>query len=276
MDHKARPKEVGVENGKVPVRAVHRAVDVLMELTNGPQTLGALARTTGLSKATTHRLLTTLTHRRMVMQDGQTGLYSLGTGCFRIVEAMKGGHTGLGAIALPTLERLARESGETATLHVRFGDQRLCVEEVPSMQAVRYTAGRGATAPIHAGSAGKVLLAFLDDGLRNQVVQSLTLSSVTELTVVDAGALLMELELARRQGWAISRGERIKGAAAVTAPVFDSTGAVVAALSVLGPESRLDTEGLAAARPLVLDAAHELTAIVSMSGSRDSEEVAAP
>lgn len=247
---------------RFPVRAVARAVDLLMVLTQGPRSLGDLAQEAGLSKATAHRLLASLGYQDVIIQDPSAGEYSLGPGCFRLVEAVSDGLSGLGAVARPVLERLREETGETITLHVRVASQRICIEELTSTHAMRYTAGLGATAPVYVGSAGKLLLAYLDDPARERLLRTVTLTPVTSATVTDAEQLRREFGQIRELGWAESRGERIVGAVAVSAPVFDAEGGIIAALSVLGPEARLHSRHFMAGRDLVVAAAVEVTAML--------------
>lgn len=76
-----RPAPTGDGMGSEGVRAIKRAIDLLLLLTRGPQSLTALASAAGLSKATTHRVLQSLQHRHVVSQDHETSLYALGAGC---------------------------------------------------------------------------------------------------------------------------------------------------------------------------------------------------
>lgn len=242
-------------SGQVPVRSVGRAVDILMALTHGPYSLGRIAEQTELSKATTHRLLASLAHRQLVVQDQQTGDYLLGPGAFILADAVLRGMGGLGVVARPMLETLRDRTRETITLHVRAGSQRVCVEELVGPQSVRYTAGVGAVNPIHSGSAGKLLLAFSDEAERAQLLGQLTLEPVTDATITDRGVLERELHRVRRDGFAESRGERVAGAAAISAPIFAPDGAILAALSILGPEGRLTEATMEEFRPLLLETA---------------------
>jgi DNA-binding IclR family transcriptional regulator len=88
------------------------------------------------------------------------------------------------------------------------------------------------------------LLAFLPDTEQRQLLKTLRLVRVTDRTVSNRRALERSLAKVRRDGYAISFGEGIVGAAAVAVPVFDVSGRSVAVISVLGPEGRLSADRL--------------------------------
>ncbi|GAA5148563.1 hypothetical protein GCM10023321_11020 [Pseudonocardia eucalypti] len=246
-------------NDGVPVRAVSRAVALLVALTDGPRTLGHLAAATGLSKTTAFRLLGTLAGSYLVVQDPKGGMYSLGPGCFQFLEALSSPGNGLEIVARPELERLRVETEETAALHVRVGGQRICVTELPSARPIRYIAGIGVAEPVHAGSAGKVLLAWLNPDDLEHLLDRITLVPRTSATITNREVLMGELAEVRERGWALSHGERIDGAVGVSVPVRDAAGGVLASLSVIGPAARLTDQRAEEVLPEVLATAERIT-----------------
>jgi DNA-binding IclR family transcriptional regulator len=221
------------------VRSVARAVDLLIVLGTGPKPLREISAEVGLTKPTTYRLLSTLRSKGMVLQDSMSGEYGLGPACFHLMSAVVNGHAGFVLDDKPTLQALRDETGETITVHTRAGLSRICIQEFPSPHPIRYIAGLGATASIHIGSAGKVLLAFMPADERERVLADVRLTAMTANTITDRTTLNTELEKVARQGYAISHGERVDGAVGVSAPILDATGRALAALSVLGPSQRL-------------------------------------
>jgi DNA-binding IclR family transcriptional regulator len=220
------------------VQSVERGVDILLALATGPSTVTQLARDTGLSKGTAHRLLATLNREGFVLQDPADSRYMLGPAVLRLVQEAAQGLGAFAALGKPALVRLWELSGETVTLHLRIGPERMCVEEIPSPAPLRYVASVGSRAPLHVGAAGKVLLAFEEPEALERTLETLPLEAITPATIVNPHALRKELALVRRRGWASSTGERVPDAAAISVPVF-SHGQLVAALSLLGPASRL-------------------------------------
>jgi DNA-binding IclR family transcriptional regulator len=100
------------------------------------------------------------------------------------------------------------------------------------------------------------------------------LDPLTEATIVDWDVLLEELRTVRSQGWAESHGERVRGAFAVSAPIFDERGEVVAAVSILGPEARLTRTRLIEFRRALLSAATRASSLVSAPVPEASNTVA--
>jgi DNA-binding IclR family transcriptional regulator len=250
-----------------PVRAVTRAMDVLLSLEEGPQSLAKIADVTGLTKPTAHRLLATLSRNQLVIQNPWTSDYMLGPGCLGIANAVLNGLGGLGLMAQDILEGLAKTSQESVALHVPAGTQRVCVAQVPSPQPVRYTADVGAAKPMYTGAMGKILLAFAHEQDRLELFSRLTLTPVTPLTITNKFELENELAEVRKQGYAVSRGEQADGVASISAPIFAASGHVMAAVSILGPSTRMSDDAMAKLRPLVVRAGQEISRLLGYKRS---------
>jgi DNA-binding IclR family transcriptional regulator len=196
------------------VGVLDKAVRVLDALEQGPATLAELMERTGLPRATAHRLAVALEVHRLVARDVD-GRFLLGP---RIALTNL-----LAAAAGPILESLRDKTGESATLFVRSGpDARRCVAAADRASGLRDTVPVGAVLPMSGGSAAHVLIAATGEA-------------------IPSGASFGEREVASvtRLGYATSVAEREPGLASVSAPVRDTSGAVVAAISVSGPVERL-------------------------------------
>ncbi|MBS1676361.1 MAG: IclR family transcriptional regulator [Actinobacteria bacterium] len=246
------------------VGTVSRAVGLLMVLRDGPKRLGDVSAAAGLSKPTAHRILSSLKATGMVMQDPLSGEYALGPTCYSLMTAIVSGDAGMLLGAGRRLEQLRDETGETITVHVRAGRSRICIQEYPSSQPIRYTEGVGSTVGIHVGSAGKVLLAFMPEAEREKILEQIRLTPLTSTTITDLDVLREELAETLQNGYAISRGERAEGAMGISAPILDSTGDgfAFATLSVLGPAERV-TEQLDVTIKRALTAGREVAATVA-------------
>ncbi len=220
------------------VQAVTRAIDVAMALRDGPRRLTDICRVTGLSKGTAFRLLQTLSYRWLIFKDPDTDLYMLGPGALSL---MQGVLLGLGAVVAgqsDALRELQQAYGETVAVHVRMGMERVCIYELPSPNPLRYTLGIGASAPLHAGAAGKAILAILPDDEVERTLRRLYMARITERTIVERGQMMAELKRTREQGYATSIGEVVPGACAVSVG-FSAMDGTRAAVSVYGPETRI-------------------------------------
>ena len=218
------------------VGVLDKAVLVLDAVHGGAHSLAALTATTGLSRATAHRLAVALEVHGLLARDA-AGRWSVGP---RVSE-LAGGDTLLQRAA-PVLARLRDHTGESAQLYRREGDLRVCVAASERVSGLRDTVPVGAALPMTAGSAAQVLLAFSD-----------------EPAPPDAAFSERALAEVRRRGWAHSVAEREAGVASVSAPVRGADGTVVAAISVSGPLERLGRQPGRLHAAAVVAAARELS-----------------
>jgi DNA-binding IclR family transcriptional regulator len=226
---------------EAPVRTGTQAVDRALHLlglveAEGDVGVTALAGAAGLSVSTTHRLLHALVAAGMIAQDRDTERYHLGP---RLIALGRGAETRLGLTRWHAeLQRLAAETGESASLGIRLGDEVLIADHVPSAQPLRFDAGVGRRVPIHASAMGKALLARADDPAA-EVIGLGELERFTDRTLTDRAALTAELDVIRRRGWALNDGERNRGVRAVAVAIPTAAADVAAAVAVQGPEVRL-------------------------------------
>lgn len=242
-----------MEDRKLTVRAVERALDILMCFTKDSDLgLSEIAGAIGLHKSTVHRLLTTLEERGFVIRDPATDKYRLGLKIWEL-SAHLSHNDDPAVLLLPQMEQLRDRLGETVSLYLRDGTDRLRIQAVQSNQAIRRVAQVGARLPLFVGASSKVLVAYAEDAVLRAV-----LDSPDWPAAVDREAYMSQLEEIRRAGYATSYEEREPGAAAVAAPIFDRNGRVAAALSVSGPVSRLSPQTLEKMAPVLIEAAREM------------------
>ena len=141
-------------------------------------------------------------------------------------------------------------TGESAQLYVRSLDERVCIDAVESPSELRTIVPVGAALPLTKGSAGKLFLAWTTPADHDRLTADLT---PTELARLD-----QQILTARRRGWAESVGEREPGVASVSAPIVGAHDALVAAISVSGPVSRLGRGGAKRHAPAVMAAARDV------------------
>lgn len=212
-----------------------KAVDVLDALARGPKTLAELVVVTGLPRATAHRLAVALEHHDLVRRDGD-GRFALGFRLATLGRAALDGNP-LAALARDAMSALRDATEESVQLYLRDGDRRVCIESLESPHGLRTIVAVGASLPLDAGSAGKVL--------RGDDVPA--------------------------RGWVESVEEREAGVASVSAPIRDASGNVLAAVSVSGPIERTTRQPGRRYGAAVRDAATTISdSLLLLGGGRTS------
>ncbi|MGE5619408.1 MAG: IclR family transcriptional regulator [Sphingomonadaceae bacterium] len=248
-------------SSKTTVQSVERTLDILEALAAmGEAGIAQLSNRVGLHASTVHRLLATLIARGYVRQNPESGRYLLGLKPLDVARAVRA-HLDLRMEALPILQDLMKQSGETANLAVLDDHQIVYLEQVSSPGwMLRMFVQVGARAPLHSTASGKVLLAALPPQELDELLRSYPLTPYASRTIVDASILMDELQEVRRQGYATDYGEQEEGVSCIAAPVRDHNGRVVAAISISGPWIRITPERVRSLVPLVKEACARLSA----------------
>ena len=250
------------------LQAIDRAVAVLSVFTPERPVVGLsdIARLTGLSRSTVHRLLAALTAHGMVQHVAHSTSYSLGPRLLGLADTARH-HLTRERQAEPVMTWLRDQCGETVGLHVLDETPaRRTLSQVESTQPLRRTyTDLGTPLPAHHGAPGKVLLAFAPEEVREAAL-SRRLTSPDGTGVLRREDVRAELAEIRERGYAMSLEERVRGVVALAVPARDHTGEVAAALSVSIPAVRAGREELVALAPLALHAASTLSARLGYIG----------
>lgn len=223
--------------------AVTRALEILELLGGADQglRLKAIAQQLDIPESTAHRLLASLVESGFAEQRDDYGEYSLGWKIVVLANAM-GRDARLVQMVRPYLEELVRQLGFTANLAVLSNLEVMYLDcQTPRRSMALYVAS-GLTLPAHATSLGKSLLAFQDADTRDALLDRLTLTPLTPSTVKTQQELVAALDEIRQQGYALDRGELRPDVSCVAAPLLDSRGHAIAAISITAPESDLPTD----------------------------------
>lgn len=228
--------------------SVSRAIALLRALADSQVEGGRvthLAKATGQTQATTHRLLQTLSAERVVVQDAQTKRYRLAMDFFTIA-ARAGDSMGLRALCRPALLRLTASLGDTIFLLVRSGFDAVCLDRTEGPFPIRsFTGDIGGRIALGVGQGGMAILAMLPEAEREEVIR-FNLPRVREYGVFDEVYLRTEIERVRQFGYAARNTGLLEGMAGVAVPIVDHAGAAIGALSVGTIASRLSEDRLPA------------------------------
>ena len=241
------------------LRTIRKATQVLDLFSLGRPEWGVseVARALELPKSTTSELMSTLADQRLLSRTVK-GRYRLGWRLFELSQTLLD-TTEFRIEARRVMEELVRGWGETVHLAVLDGVQAVYVEKMQPTPAVQIKISRaGARLPAHCSGVGKVLLAHCEWEYVAELLEDQGLQALTENTITDLEALAEELERVRKRGYAYDNEEITIGLCCVAAPIYDSKGDVVAAISFSVPAYRFrprESEYTAA----ILDAARYIS-----------------
>lgn len=242
-----------MDDGKITVRAVERALDILLCFADSQYlSLTEIASKVDLHKSTVHRLLASLENKGFIQRDSATEKYGLGFSLWELSTHLSQSDD-LGVKLLPEMERLRDLVGETVSLYLRDGMERVRIQAVQSNQAIRRVAPIGARMPLYVGASSKVLTAYADEAVQEQVLLEAERSHG-----FDRLTYSQHLRDIRTQGYATSVEEREPGAAAIAVPVLERSGRLIAALAVSGPANRLTTEMMLEFAPAITESARRM------------------
>ncbi len=231
--------------------------------------LNDLVEQSGLKQTTVFRLLSALEAEGII---GKTagGEYALGAELIRLGGRAMRAHP-FREVAQPFLRKLARETTESTTLDILWladgganGKKRplsMVIDETTGQHLLGMTQYTGVRFDAHTTSTGKALLAWQSaDVLEN--IDLITLPKFTKKTVIDPAKFEQELEGVRQRGYATAVDELEIGICAVAAPIFNHHGDVLAAVSIGGPTSRINTKRIKDLGKLLVDTTSEISQLL--------------
>jgi IclR family transcriptional regulator, KDG regulon repressor len=200
-----------------------------------------VARMANISPSTAGRLMAGMKESGILQQNPVSRAYSPGSKVLAWSSVYMA-QLNIRTVALPFMEEVRRTTGETVTLYILDGNDRLCVERMESQHSIRMVTRVGNKLPLYAGSAGKAILAYMPAAWQVEYLRTVALKPLTSQTYSDPVVLQKELEKIRQDGFAASFGEWILEASGVAAPIFGPDGVVLGALSISGPSARFTAQ----------------------------------
>lgn len=257
------------------VTALARGLDVIQAFSRDtPElTLSEVAARTGLKPATARRSLITLSTLGYVRQHGRR--YVLTARVLQLgaafVESMN-----LNEVAQNYLQEVVDVFHDASSLSILDGNNIVYLVHIPSNRPARLRQYVGARMPAHAASMGYILLSGLDDTAFEAYLAQAPFPAYTPRTPTSAQEIRELIEHARRDGYAIAQDAIAFGALALSVPVHDKEGRVVAAINCSADATRVDRETMIRERfPALQNAAkrisHELTRFPALTLSTQPE-----
>jgi IclR family transcriptional regulator, acetate operon repressor len=265
-----RVEAVDVAGAQTGTQAVDRAAQLLVRVIEAaePQSFGALTEGAELPKSTASRLLNALERQGLVERD-RDGAFRPGPVVTRF--ARRSSTTDdLIEVAAPFLETLSRRTGETVNLAIPGNHVVEQIAQVDSRYMLGATNWVGLGVPFHCSALGKVFLAHgvveLPKG---------RLEQRGPRTLTSREALVADLQLVLRRGYAVADEELEPGLVAIAAPVRGSEGIVVASVSVSGPSVRLTPDRTVKIAGMVAGEAYALSIALGFQPVKAQKEGAA-
>jgi len=217
-----------------------------------------VAELLGVARSTAYRYLQTLVQAGFLSEDGRGG-FRLGMKVLQLSRLARRSY-GLASIAVPAMQELTERFRQTVLLTGRQGNAVVCLEREEAVeQYVRLSYERGTVLALNAGASAQVLLAWMDEPELDKLLATVELRRFTETSITDPKALKNRLSDIREKGYSITIGEVDAEAMGIAAPVFTSTGEVVAALSVVLIRSRVSPDAVDEIVTAVVETARQLT-----------------
>lgn len=239
------------------VKSLAKAFRMLECFTVQPPELGVteLAELNGIAKSNAHNILATLQQGGYV-EKLPNGKYALG---LRLLEFsyIINQHLGYPKAVYDLLLELATRVGEIVYFGLPLGSEVLYLyvaHPVDRMRQLPYRDILGEHAPLYCTGIGKAMLAAMPEDTWGEKIPR-ERRVYTANTVTDYDAILEELWRTRRRGYSIDNCEREENVRCVGVPVYNSTGQLVAGVSVSGPSSSMTDQKLLECSKLLAETA---------------------
>jgi DNA-binding IclR family transcriptional regulator len=224
------------------INSVLRACNILRCLSKdeGRFKISEVARHLQLDRSTTYRVLLSLEKCGFVEKDKRTGEYSLGMAAFEIGNGYVRRMDFI-QISKPIMADLALKVQETVHLAVLSETEIVYVDRADSPRSLGVMSKIGQTAPVYCTALGKVLLAFQAERELSRIIDGIKLTPFTKSTITSKKKLIKELGEIRKRGYALDQREYEEDVECIGAPIKDHQGNVIAALSISGPQRKVNT-----------------------------------
>lgn len=191
-----------------------------------------------LAKSTVSRLLKTLLNQGYVKKNPENQKYSLGNKILTLYSALSS-RMEIVKEAHPFLEDLAKQTQESVQLAEFDNDKIIYMEQIKSSFPIEIFAHIGRINPVHCTSSGKLLLAYQDFDVIENILNG-DLKKYTSSTITNPNELKKQLVEIRELGYCYIENEFVDGIVSIAAPIKDYNKNIIAAVSLVGPIQRIN------------------------------------
>lgn len=245
------------------IDAVQTTLDIVEALENLEGAgVTEIANYVGVTKGTVYNHLATLKANDYVIKDNEN-TYQLG---FRFLDTAHHARNRIEIYDLITqeLDKLAEETGEMALFTVEEHGKGVCLYRSFGKHAIETPLYVGYRSHLHRTAVGKAILSQLSTERVNEILNQHGLPGVTESTITERDELFDELEEVRQEGIAYNREETIQGLIGIGMPILNHDQKINAAISVIGPVSRIDEKTL---NETILEAIRQRSNVIEVNST---------
>jgi len=224
-----------------PIKVLDKSLFILETLLQHSSSISIMeiSKKLKIYPSTIHRILNTLKYRGYVEQNPVNQKYQLG---LKLVELGMARYHQIDLVkeAHPFLKELVDLCNETVHLGILDQEEVLYIAKEDCPRTIRMVSQVGRRAPLHSTALGKILLAYLPEKEREEIIAHKNFSCFTEHTITEKKELEKELEQVKKQGFALDREENEKDVYCIAAPIKNYQEEVIAAISISSPVYRID------------------------------------
>ena len=246
---------------KYNIKAVERCFDILdlFAQLDEPITIQTISTQLGINTNMAFRMLSTMVRAGYLEKDEMTGVYSISLK-FLPLSRKALMSLEIRRVVMPFLEMLrTRYPNGNFNLAVLYQGDVIVIDRIDSVNLPRTYFTPGKTLPFHATGLGKVLTSELSEEELDAMIKKKGLKAFTPKTITTAEALKEELEKVRAQHYGTDRGEFIPGDNCNAFPLRDSTGEIIAAISIAAFDNYMSLEELEATIPVMAETARNIS-----------------
>lgn len=243
-----------------PMKSVRTALRLLMEFTSEQPRFGVaeLAQKTGLSKSHVSKLLAAFVEAGLLAQDAGTREFSVALPAF-LLGARFVNYDRLSSESMPVMRELTERTGHSTRLSVLHGDDAVYLFGMEGPLFIDTGWRAGTRLPLHATTAGRILLAFMDAQHVEALIARMELTRLTRNTLTDRAMLKRALARIHAQGYDLQLGETTEGLGTLGVPIFGQAEDALGVLSIAFPVHLFPSDGVERFLPQLHQSARTLS-----------------
>lgn len=247
--------------------SVEKALDILclFDFDNPKLSAQEISDRLDIPLSSVYKYLDVLLRKGFITKNDNSKQFILGLSIFHLLNVCIVGKK-LIDVALPEMEFLWKETGETILLSVAHGQEVMCLERILSNKLIKLSLERGEIKPMYAGADGKVVLAYQNQSFIEKFCNSVKIKKYTKNTPKNHSQLLEQLQQILRQGYSITDSEVDEGAIAVAAPIFNHKKKLIAAITIAGLKERTPFNVISRWSELIVEKAISISSELGFSG----------